>query len=103
MNEQWSQQMFDEQLHTEFEISDGLGRRINVELVEVTQHENRQLETLSLLFHGPAEPILAQDTLRVRHSALGEMQIFMGPINRPLMEGTFYEAVFNRLKEQESL
>lgn len=47
----------------------------------------------SLLFHAPAEPLLAQGTYRFEHSSLGVMEIFIVPLGRD-EHGSAYEAFF---------
>jgi hypothetical protein len=47
----------------------------------------------SLLFHGPAEPPLAQATYRFEHPDLGAMEIFIVPLGRE-EHGSVYEAFF---------
>jgi uncharacterized protein DUF6916 len=52
--------------------------------------ERRQF---SLLFRGPADPILPQRTHRLEHADLGALDIFLVPLG-PDSEGMRYEAVF---------
>jgi hypothetical protein len=47
----------------------------------------------SLLFHGPAEPGLAQGTYRFKHPGIGVMEIFIVPLGRD-EHGSVYEALF---------
>lgn len=47
----------------------------------------------SLLFLGPAEPVLPQRIYRVEHDELGAFEIFIVPIGRD-EAGTSYEATF---------
>jgi hypothetical protein len=47
----------------------------------------------SLLFRGPAEPILPQATYRLEHRSVGAIEIFIVPIAGD-ETGTSYEAVF---------
>jgi hypothetical protein len=47
----------------------------------------------SLLFLGPAEPVLPQRIYRLAHDSLGFMEIFIVPVTRD-ENGTSYEAVF---------
>lgn len=48
----------------------------------------------SVLFRGPAEPVLVQATYRLRHASLGELDLFLVPLG-PRDDGIGYEAVFN--------
>lgn len=47
----------------------------------------------SLLFRGPAEPVLAQGTWALDHETMGTLALFLVPI-RPDVEGPRYEAAF---------
>jgi len=48
----------------------------------------------ALLFRGPMEPSLSQQTYAVIHDKLGPMDLFIVPVGRTA-EGLAYEAVFN--------
>lgn len=47
----------------------------------------------SLVFRGPAEPMLPQGTYAVTHEAVGEQHLFLVPLGRDA-EGVRYEAAF---------
>ena len=47
----------------------------------------------SLLFHGPADPLLPQATYHFQHGSLGAMEIFIVPLGRD-EHSAVYEAVF---------
>lgn len=70
---------------------------LTLELIEVSclgvpGSEGR--EQFSLLFRGPAEPLLAQHLWRLEHESLGRLELFLVPIG-PDAEGRHrYEAVF---------
>lgn len=51
-------------------------------------------EPFSLVFEGPLSPILAQQTYRLAHSALGVLDVFLVPIG-PQGGAMQYEAVFS--------
>ena len=46
-----------------------------------------------LVFTGPADPLLAQQTCRLEHPTVGALEIFIVPVRRT-GEGTDYEAIF---------
>lgn len=48
----------------------------------------------SLLFRGAPDPVFAQQTMTLRHPAIGEQAIFVTPIAADA-EGVTYQAVFN--------
>lgn len=47
----------------------------------------------SLVFRGPADPVLRQGTYAVTHDALGEQELFLVPLGRDA-DGVRYEAAF---------
>jgi hypothetical protein len=51
-------------------------------------------QPFNLLFRGPREPLLPQQTYRVEHDRLGTLEIFLVPVGSS-DAGTLYEAVFN--------
>lgn len=54
----------------------------------------REGGAFSLLFHGPADPMLLQATHQVKHEALGEFGLFLVPVGRT-DDGFEYEAAFS--------
>jgi hypothetical protein len=50
-------------------------------------------EPFSLIFRGPAAPLLRQQTYPLRHAALGTLEIFIVPVG-PDAQGQLYEAIF---------
>jgi hypothetical protein len=84
-------------LHTSFHLAGDPDPGFALELVEVTDLKtfSRQ-QTFSLFFHAPDSRYLPQQTYRLVHNRLGEMDLFMVPVGQKA--GSFiYEAVFNRL------
>lgn len=71
---------------------------LGLELVEVSVMDERHSDprrrlAFSLVFHGPAEPTLAQGTYTLRNATLGELAVFMVPLG-PVDAGLRYEVVF---------
>lgn len=50
-------------------------------------------EPFSLIFRGPAAPILAQQIYPLTHSSIGSIEIFLVPLG-PAKDGIKYEAIF---------
>ena len=48
----------------------------------------------SLVFEGPAEPLLPQQTYQIANAEIGELDIFLVPIGQDA-ESTRYEAIFS--------
>jgi hypothetical protein len=84
-----------------FVLDAGEAGSLELELVESRLHDpdapaqdpSGARAPFSLLFRGPAEPILPQATYRLAHRSVGAVEIFIVPIARD-ESGTSYEAVF---------
>ena len=89
-------------LHTRFDMSSRPdGPPLQLELISVTErHDSPRLEQFSLIFRGPATPLLAQGMCPMVHEKLGNVALFLVPIG-PDPEGMLYEAVFNRLRKDQ--
>lgn len=57
-------------------------------------------ERFSLLFHGPLQPFLPQQTYHMEHETLGELALFLVPVGQD-ETGFTYEAVINRLAAED--
>ncbi|MEM7479889.1 MAG: hypothetical protein AAF481_01835 [Acidobacteriota bacterium] len=69
---------------------------IDLEITEVTamvKNPDSSREPFSVLFRGPAEPVLEQAIYSLEHAGLGEMGLFLVPLG-PKGDGIEYEAVF---------
>ncbi len=60
-------------------------------------------EKFSLLFRGPVQPPLGQDTYRLDHRRLGRLEIFIVPIGCLDPALCLYQAVFDRPMDAASL
>ena len=75
---------------------DGDGFELVLESVKEHVSSNVQ-ENFSLKFRTDPDAAPMQNTYRLVHAGLGEMDLFLVPIKRDA-EGLYYEAVFNLLK-----
>jgi len=57
-----------------------------------------QEESFRLLFRAVSENRLRQNTWRLEHRTLGDVELFLVPVGRPDGPYQLYEAVFNRLQ-----
>lgn len=88
---------FAEYLQDEFKVLDEPSSKFSLQLVEVSDRvKSPHQEIFALLFHGPAKPFMLQGIHKLKHSQLGEMDIFLVPVGQDV-DGFQYEAVFNRL------
>jgi hypothetical protein len=84
-----------------FAVDAGDAGELRLELIESRlQYPDRPAEDesgtrapFSLLFRGPADPVLPQRIYRLEHESLGPLEIFIVPIARD-DAGSTYEAVF---------
>lgn len=103
MFDKLSKESFTAHVNSVFKIRDQQSpTSIEATLVEVTEGvSSAEVEQFSILFHGPAEPMLSQRTYSVEHPELGEFDLFLVPIGVD-HDHAQYEAVFNRLRESSS-
>ena len=72
------------------------GQSLSFELLEVSGLGHKpgdRREPYSLIFRGPAEPVLEQGIVELRQDKLGVLALFLVPIG-PDRQGMCYEAVF---------
>lgn len=72
---------------------------LEVELVEVAAIDSGQPSTpgrpdpFSIVFRGPAHPVLTQGTYRIEHDRMGSFDLFLVPV-APDSDRPRYQAVF---------
>ncbi|MGN6216282.1 MAG: DUF6916 family protein [Solirubrobacterales bacterium] len=79
-----------------FTVGSEEGAKVELLLVEAVHKDggsHAPRPAFSLLFHGPADPLLAQGTYRFKHGSLGVLEIFIVPLGRD-EHGSVYEAFF---------
>jgi hypothetical protein len=103
MNEKLDYSTFEKYLHDNFQIQMESSEFIDVELIKLTDLgacpslpnlEKQRVRSFSLVFRGPAAPLLPQKIYPFSHPEMGEFELFIVPIG-PDQEGLCYEAVFN--------
>jgi len=92
---------FKSQLGTSFLINHEASK-VKIQLVDVTSFASRKQtaagkEGFSLLFRGPQEATLKQDTYLIEHEQLGMFSFLVVPVRTKDMRAPHYEAVINRL------
>ena len=92
---------FKSQLDTTFLINNK-GSKLKVKLVDVTNLASQKQtragkEGFSLVFQGPRENVLQQNTYVIEHERLGKFSFLLVPIKLKEETGRSYEAVINRL------
>lgn len=90
---------FDKHLNSNFRMHQKDGQVIELRLVECSKgRSGANYECFSLLFRGPKDRVLPQGTFELEHGELGLLPLFLVPV-RQEREGTYYESVFNRLRQ----
>ena len=92
---------FKSQLGTNFFINHQASK-VKITLVDVTNFASRKQtaagkEGFSLIFRGPEESILKQDTYLIEHQQLGMFSFLVVPVGTKNTRVPHYEAVINRL------
>ena len=92
---------FKSQLGTSFSINHE-SSKVKIKLVDVTNFASRKQtaagkEGFSLLFRGPKETTLKQDTYLIEHDELGMFSFLIVPVGIKNTRAPHYEAVINRL------
>ncbi len=88
---------FAEYINSEFQVLDYLPVQFALRMVEVQERsKSPQQEIFALLFHGPGQYFMPQGIHKLKHSQLGEIDLFLVPVGQD-PQGFQYEAVFNRL------
>jgi hypothetical protein len=93
--------LFEGRVGEEFVVTVDGGPAVRAELVEATEGSEpggagpagQQRRQFSLVFLGPAEPVLPQMIYGLDHQDLGHLDLFLVPIG-PAGGGMRYEAVF---------
>jgi hypothetical protein len=92
---------FEKQLHTKFLLHHE-AEKVPVKLVDVTNlasrtHEQAGKEAFSLIFSGPKETTLRQNTYLIEHEKLGMFSFLIVPVRTRNNRAAHYEAIINRL------
>ncbi|MCP5052925.1 MAG: hypothetical protein GY940_37500 [bacterium] len=85
---------FDTHLNTDFEIHFENGDMIAIKLEEVADESKEYAEIFSLIFKGPEDKPLPQQTYLLKHAKMGELALFLVPIGP-----SHYQCLFNRKPE----
>jgi Domain of unknown function (DUF6916) len=97
MFERVTKQKFDEQLDTIFTAVWEKAEPMELRLIAIRGlFSSPRNEQFAVEFLCESERFLGQGVQRLQHSVLGEMDIFITPVNRD-SKGFYYEAVFNYL------
>jgi hypothetical protein len=95
-----TQETFARHLHSTFRVHQSAGPNVDLtleEAVHTPHHAPEQgLESFSLMFQGPRDVALPQDTYTMEHEHLGQLGLFIVPMGLD-DKGRYYQCIFNRL------
>ncbi|MGA9768894.1 MAG: hypothetical protein WBV94_07635 [Blastocatellia bacterium] len=101
MLETFTMQTFSEQLNTSFRIRLDEFDAMDAQLIEVRDNGSTPIqEQFSLLFRTSRDHPPRQGLYKIEHEKLGELELLLVPV-RSDRQGLNYEAIFNRLLEDE--
>jgi hypothetical protein len=100
MLEKLTREIFARHLNTQFQVGGEATHSAALELVEANATPAPPgYEAFSIVFRGPSDPLLPQGMHCFHHDAIGTFDLFAVPIRRN-QHGLYYEAVFNRRREE---
>jgi hypothetical protein len=96
-----NRESFSRQLNTKFSFAHKEVQGVSVKLIEVNDMTPKTMaksgkECFGVVFIGPRNAPLRQETYAVTHESLGKFDMLVVPIASH-HEGIYYEAIFNRL------
>jgi len=92
---------FTENANTEFRVVIDDNTSVPLQLVSVSELKlYPQQEEFALEFRGPLDMFLNQGAHNFAHDRIGEFELFIVPVKQDA-QGYYYEAVFNRLRQQQ--
>jgi len=101
MSEELKKSSFDPYVNEKFEVLTEYEGIVEVELVEVSEHNRENMESFSLLFKGPKEKFFDQKLYKVNHPKMGELDLFLVPVVHEKQDAFYYESAFSRLLEKK--
>jgi len=100
MSQTLTHETFVKHLGHKFQVQVERDNAIDLELTQVSELEQSpRHEQFTIVFRGPNEAFLGQGTQQIVNEEMGHFDIFLVPISQD-DQGYYYEAVFNRLREQ---
>jgi hypothetical protein len=90
-------EMMADHVGSEFEVLDDPANSFTVKFTEVVElSKTERNQAFSLFFHGPLDRFMQQGIHKLKHSGLGEFEVFLVPIAKD-KDGFQYEAAFNHI------
>lgn len=91
---------FTQHTNTPFMVQLDEENEVSLELTEISDLKvSSRQEEFAVVFRGPLDKFLGQGTRLLSHESMGQFELFLVPIRHDA-QGVYYEAVFNRVREQ---
>ena len=93
---------FSQNANTKFRVLLDENTTVDLDLVAVSELKvHPQQEEFAVEFRGPLDMFLGQGVRDFSHEQMGQFELFIVPVKQDA-QGFYYEAVFNRIREQSS-
>lgn len=94
---------FDKYLNTSYTVAykaeNNEEKKIELELVEISEKDRENVYSFSLVFKGPTNVVLSDNTYIFKHKNMGELSMHISPFQQD-GNNVFYDVIFSRLKEE---
>ena len=91
---------FSKHANTTFQVQVDENTHVDLELTTISELKlHPQQEEFTLEFRGPSDIFLGQGVRDFKHDQMGQFELFIVPVKQN-QHGFYYEAVFNRIREQ---
>jgi hypothetical protein len=102
MHPDFTADFFKPYINTVFKICvDGVPP-LELQLIEIKEHNQPMLEEFTLIFTGPLDRVAYENTYRIEHESLEPFEMFIGPFFTPRKkDAVYYQAVFTRFTEEQ--
>ena len=91
---------FSRAANTKFQVEIDENTRVDLDLILVSDVKlYPQQEEFVLEFRGPLDMFLGQGPRNFSHEQMGRFELFIVPVRQD-QQGFYYEAIFNRLRNQ---
>src|SRR5687768_15414872 len=91
---------FSQHAGTKYQVHVDENTGVELELTDVSELKvYPQQQEFAVLFRGPLDVYLGQGARLFTHEQMGQFEVFIVPVRQD-EQGFYYEAVFNRIREQ---
>ena len=93
---------FSKAKNSKFQVQFDENTHVDLDLVAVSDIKlYPQQEEFAIEFRGPLEMFLGQGPHNFSHEQMGQFELFIVPVKQD-EQGFYYEAVFNRIRQQQA-